>query len=250
MFSRADPSSSSESPAGTADPLQTSRRYRKPATCDTRMAKTVAAAPRGGNLPEFPTPRQYSNTSNNPSERVPNRLASGTPPNAVRNYQQGQPGAQGHHVDPRYGSITQSPRHAPNQPPIQSSTRVPSNHSQVSNRSMDHGQGQYAQYQAYPESRRPVPVEQMRNVSIGSNHSSNPHHAPAAAGQTGGRRPVMGIQGRSGRSSPQINPNINFVGQAFGIAPEDTTREVPYDRVLWNIFCQVGIVKVVYCVTG
>ncbi|CCG81664.1 Putative uncharacterized protein [Taphrina deformans PYCC 5710] len=53
------------------------------------------------------------------------------------------------------------------------------------------------------------------------------------------RRPVMGVQNPVGRASPHDFNNTNFVGQPFGIVPEDNSRAPPYDPVLWKIFCQV-----------
>lgn len=214
------------------------------------MPKTIAAHPLGGNLPEFPTPRQYSNSDQDYSDRPPNRSATRTPPGSVRNHQQSQNNGQLHQADSRYSSANPSVRHAPQQGRQQrpsTSNRVPSQQQQQQqpSRPIEHGQAQYDQYQAYSRH----PVEQMRNVSIGSNHSIGSHNS-AATVQAGARRPVVGIQGRSGRSSPQLPSNVNFAGQAFGIAPENTTRPLPYDRVLWNIFCQVGCSETADSVTG
>lgn len=184
-----------------------------------------AAAPRGGDLPVFPSASQYSGTTEVTTvRRPPSRGATNTPTGSVQSYQQVQRGHHGPQADPRYSPSSRRTSDQPIQHRPQGSTRIPSHHSQPPPRPQ--------QYDQRNDPRHTHPSDEMQRLSMASHHSNNSQNSVQSS-QRGARRPVMGIQPSSSSSA------ANLVGQPFGIAPDNPQRGVPYDRVLWNIFCQV-----------
>lgn len=186
---------------------------------------TRAAPPKGGDLPAFPSAAQYSGTTevftsqrrNAPSPAPTRGNTGGVSPYPSRQKSAGIVG------DPRNGPQVGSARRPPDQiatRPV-GTTRIPSHHSNP-----------ISQPRPRDDRQRDYPiVDQMRQVSIGTNNSNT--SAPS-------RRPVMGVQSSGRPRSPYAPPNSNIVGQPFGVIPPDANgRPNDYDPVLWNIFRQV-----------
>lgn len=198
-------------------------------------------------MPVFPSAGQYSGTTEVFTQQRPSR-SSPAPTNmsAARSHQQiDRPPSRPN--DPRYDpqlSSNRRPPERPTQAPV-GGTRIPPHHLNTT--------PQYRQPESYRPPQDPrrdqqprTPVNEMRQVSLGSNHS----HESYSSGPAPQRRPVMGVQSNSDRRVPYSPPNTNFVGQPFGVVVSQSHhRPADYDPVLWNIFCQVREIRSVHMIT-
>lgn len=121
------------------------------------------------------------------------------------------------------------------QRPPGGTNRIPARHTQLAPRQVEQRQAYVDnQHRATYVDPRIAPVDEMRRMNVGAQQASFDQQQA-----NGNRRPILGVQTTGGRNSPHGQGGANFVGQAFGIVPEDTSRAPPYDPVLWKIFCQV-----------